>query len=70
MELLDELRNFPNVISIYEITGDYDIALITKFKNRFLLNSFIKKILSKSTVKRTATNVALKVIKEDFKVEP
>ena len=70
MELLNELRNFPNVISIYEITGDYDIALIAKFKNRFLLNSFIKFFLSKSTVKRTATNVALKVIKEDFRVEP
>ena len=70
MKLLDKLRNFPNVIGIYDITGDYAIALIAKFKNRFLLNSFIKNFLSKSTVKRTATNVALKVIKEDFKVEP
>ena len=69
-ELEDELINSPNVLGVYDITGNYDVALIAKFKTRSLLNTFIKKILSKPNVKRTATNVALKVIKEDFKVEP
>ena len=69
-ELEDELINSLNVLGVYDITGHYDVALIAKFKTRSLLNTFIKKFLSKPNVKRTATNVALKVIKEDFKVEP
>ena len=69
IELTEELCNFPNVISIYDITGEYDIALIVKFKNYFRLNSFIKKISSKSIIKRITTNIALNVIKEDLKVE-
>ena len=68
-EIEKELSNSPNVLGLYDITGDYDIAIIGKFKNRDFLNSFIKKLLSKPTVRRTATNVALKVMKEEFKVK-
>jgi DNA-binding Lrp family transcriptional regulator len=69
MEISDELFNFPNVIGIYDITGEYDIAIIVKFKNYFSLNSFIKKISSKAIIKRTTTNIALNVIKEDLKIK-
>ena len=64
-----ELYNSPNVLGMYDITGDYDLAIIGKFRNRTLLNSFIKKILSTPNIKRATTNVALKVIKEDFGIE-
>ena len=68
-EIEKELSNSPNVLGLCDITGDYDIAIIGKFKIRDFLNSFIKKLLSKPTVRRTATNVALKVMKEEFKVK-
>lgn len=64
-----ELYNSPNVLGMYDVTGDYDLAIIGKFKNRTLLNSFIKKILSTPNIKRATTNMALKVIKEDFGIE-
>jgi DNA-binding Lrp family transcriptional regulator len=68
-ELEEIFLNSPSVVAVYDITGDFDVAIITKFRNRNLLNGFIKDLLSKPHVRRTATNIALKVIKEDFKVE-
>lgn len=67
-ELEKEFINSPNVVAVYDITGEYDVAVITKFRTRALLNDFIKSLLSKPCIRRTTTNIALKVIKEDFRV--
>jgi DNA-binding Lrp family transcriptional regulator len=64
-----ELANLDEVISIYDITGDYDIAVIARFKNRSALNNFIKSALKMPHVSRTVTNVVLNVVKEDFRVK-
>jgi Lrp/AsnC family transcriptional regulator for asnA, asnC and gidA len=53
------------VVAVYDITGDYDAAVITKFKDRSSLNDFVKKLLAMPNIKRTVTNVVLNVIKED-----
>jgi DNA-binding Lrp family transcriptional regulator len=58
-----------NVVSVYDITGDFDIAVIARFKDRDSLNQFIKRLLGLSYVKRTVTNVVLNVVKEDFKLK-
>ena len=68
-ELEDEIAKQNNVISVYDITGDYDIAIVAKFKNRSNLNTFIKNLLIMPYAKRTITNVVLNVIKEDFRVK-
>lgn len=60
-----EIAKASSVIAVYDITGDYDAAIITKFKDRASLNDFVKNLLSTSHIKRTVTNVALNVIKED-----
>ena len=57
------------VISIYDVTGDYDIAVIARFKDRTSLNNFIKSILKIPHVIKTVTNVVLNVVKEDFRVK-
>jgi DNA-binding Lrp family transcriptional regulator len=59
----------PNVVAIYDLTGDYDAALITKFRDRTGLNAFIKNLMTIPHVKRTVTSVALDVIKEDLRVK-
>ena len=64
-EVEAEIAKTKSVIAVYDITGDYDAAVITKFKDRASLNDFVKKLLSAPHVKRTVTNVALNVIKED-----
>lgn len=63
-----EISNISNVISVYDITGDFDIAVTARFKDRAGLNAFIKSLLKVSHVKKTVTNVALNVIKEDFRI--
>ncbi len=64
-EVEAQIAKTTSVIAVYDITGDYDAAIITKFKDRAGLNDFVKNLLSAPNIKRTVTNVALNVIKED-----
>ena len=68
-EVEKELAKLDEVICIYDITGDYDIAVVARFKNRNTLNNFIKSALKMPHVTRTVTNVVLNVVKEDFRVK-
>ncbi|MBS7641292.1 Lrp/AsnC family transcriptional regulator [Candidatus Bathyarchaeota archaeon] len=69
VDVENEIAKIDNVVAVYDITGDFDIAVIARFKDRFELNSFVKKLLSMPYVKRTVTNVVLNVVKEDFRVK-
>lgn len=64
-----EIARSDYTICIYDITGDFDIAVIARFKNRSMLNNFIKEILRMPHVTRTVTNVTLNVVKEDFRIK-
>jgi DNA-binding Lrp family transcriptional regulator len=64
-EVESEIAKTNSVIALYDITGDYDAAIITKFKDRASLSAFVKNLLSAPHIKRTVTNVALNVVKED-----
>jgi DNA-binding Lrp family transcriptional regulator len=66
IDVENEIAKMNNVVSVYDITGDFDIAVIAKFKDRDGLNRFIKSLLGLPYVKRTVTNVVLNVVKEDF----
>lgn len=68
LDVENEIAKMKNVISVYDITGDFDIAVTARFKDRDSLNAFIKSLLTMPYVKRTVTNVALNVVKEDFRV--
>ncbi|MEM1507344.1 MAG: Lrp/AsnC family transcriptional regulator [Candidatus Bathyarchaeia archaeon] len=70
VEVENEIAKNDNAIAVYDITGDFDIAVIARFKDRAELNSFVKKLLSMPHVKRTVTNVVLNVVKEDFRIKP
>ena len=64
-DIENEIAKTANVVAVYDITGDYDATVIAKFKDRAGLNAFIKNLLAIPHLKRTVTNVALNVIKED-----
>ena len=57
-----------NVVAVYDVTGEFDAAVIAKFKDRSSLNTFIKDLAAMPHVKRTITNVSLNTVKEDFRV--
>ncbi len=68
-EVEKELAKLDEVISIYDITGDYDVAVVARFMSRATLNNFIKSTLKMRHVSKTVTNVVLNVVKEDFRVK-
>jgi len=69
LDVENEIAKMNNVVSVYDITGDFDIAVIARFKDRDSLNQFIKSLLGLPYVKRTVTNVVLNVVKEDLKLK-
>lgn len=64
-----KIAKTANVVAVYDITGDYDVAAIAKFKDRASLNIFIKNLLSTLHIKRTVTDIALNVIKEEYGIK-
>jgi len=68
-EVESEIAKIDNVTSVYDITGEFDIAVIARFKDRDGLNKFIKSLVSLPYVKRTVTNVVLNVVKEDSRIK-
>ncbi len=65
LEIENEIAKQDNVIAVYDITGDADIVVIVKFKNRNSLSSFVKKLLEIPNVENTVTHIVLNTIKED-----
>ena len=63
-----EIARQTNVMAVYDVTGEFDAAVIAKFKDREDLSSFIKHIAALVHVKRTTTNVSLETVKEDFRI--
>ena len=65
LEIENEIAKYESAIAVYDITGDADMIIIAKFKNRELLSDFVKKISAISNVENTLTHLVLNTIKED-----
>mgnify|MGYP001772570654 CR=1 FL=1 len=68
IEFEKEVANLDNVIAVYDIVGEYDVALIAKFRNVEDLNNFLKELLKNPRVERTHTSIVLNVVKEDPRI--
>ena len=58
--LVRRLRNFKNVSSVYEITGDYDISSVVRAPDVHALNNLIEELRTIPGVKQTDTRLVLK----------
>ena len=67
-EVEDEIAKESNVLSVYDITGEFDTVVFAKFQDNPSLNAFLKKLLAERFIKRTTTLVALNAVKEYSKV--
>ena len=67
-EVEKEIAKTANVVAVYDIAGEYDAAVVAKFKDRSSLNSYLKNLLATPYVKRTVTNVALNIVKEELQI--
>ena len=68
IETEKKIAKIKNVCAVYDVTGNTDAIIISKFKNRKELGEFTKTLLSMPYVERTNTNVVLTIIKEDFRI--
>ena len=68
LEIENEIAKESNVLSVYDITGEYDAVVFAKFRDNASLNEFLKKLLSERFIRRTTTLVALNAVKEYSKI--
>lgn len=64
--LMKDLMADPQLTLVYEITGEFDLLVIGKYKDTDSMNREIKKLLSHKAIKETNTAIALGAAKEDF----
>ncbi len=70
IEVEEQVAKLEETCAVYDITGEFDIAVVARFKSREALNRFIKSLLKIPFVKRTSTSMVLNVVKEDFRPPP
>ena len=64
-EVEERLKDEENVSAVYDITGEYDITIIARFRNRHDLDNFVKKLQTLENVERTHTKLILNVVCEN-----
>jgi len=67
-DLIKILMNEGNINFVYEITGEYDVIVIGRFKNEEHLSEFVRKVLGSGAVERTVTSMIMKSHKEDPRI--
>ena len=64
----NHLSSIPELIAIYNVTGEFDITAIARVRTRKHLDAVIHKILATDHIRRTSSNMVLRTLKEDFRV--
>ncbi len=66
----EAIAKMSQATGVYNVTGDSDIMVVGKFRNRRELSDFTKKLLTIPHVDRTKTHLVLNTMKEDFSLIP
>jgi DNA-binding Lrp family transcriptional regulator len=65
----DSLRAEKQMVSVYEVTGDYDVIAVGKFKDTDDMNGQIKAVLSNADINESNTSVVLNIVTENRSFE-
>jgi len=68
-EIEREIARNDRAVVVYDITGEFDILVVAKFRDRADMNRFVKWLLSLEGVEKTNTSVAMQVVKEDWRLK-
>ncbi|AKU06420.1 Lrp/AsnC family transcriptional regulator [Haloferax sp. Atlit-12N] len=68
-DITERLRAEKQMISVYEVTGDYDIIAIGKFRDTDGMNTQIKKLLTDADIRESNTSVVLNSVTENEQFE-
>jgi len=65
----ERLRAEKQMVSVYEVTGDYDIVAIGKFQDTDGMNNQIKELLTDVDIRESNTSVVLNAACENEQFE-
>ncbi|MDG5758697.1 HTH-type transcriptional regulator Lrp [Natronococcus sp. A-GB1] len=68
-DITDTLQDHRQMTSVYEVTGDYDVIAIGKFKDTDGMNDQIKQLLTDPDIKASNTSVVLNAVSENEQFE-
>lgn len=68
LEVESQIASIPNTFIVYDITGENDVVVISKFRSTEELSKFTKSLLSLPNVVRTNTHVVLTPVKESMNI--
>lgn len=63
-QIVEDLVKDPNLTTVYEVTGEYDVMVVGKFKGEDAMNREIKRLLNHPKIEGTNTSVVLATAKE------
>ncbi|HID43268.1 MAG TPA: Lrp/AsnC family transcriptional regulator [Archaeoglobaceae archaeon] len=69
VEIEKIIADEPNVTAVYDVTGEYDMLVVAKFRDRESLNGFVKKVAGLEHVIKTYTMLVLNVVKETHSID-
>ena len=64
-DVTEKLRAEKQMVSVYEVTGDYDVIAIGKFTDTDGMNDQIKSILADTDIRESNTSVVLNAVTEN-----
>jgi DNA-binding Lrp family transcriptional regulator len=68
-EITDRMKTQKQMTSVYEVTGDYDVIAIGKFKDTDGMNDQIKALLTDEDIRESNTSVVLNTVVENDQFE-
>jgi len=68
-DVTEKLRQEKQMVSVYEVTGDYDVIAIGKFTDTDGMNDQIKAILTDADIRESNTSVVLNPVSENEQFE-
>ncbi|WP_254529599.1 HTH-type transcriptional regulator Lrp [Natrinema gelatinilyticum] len=68
-EITETLKDHRQMISVYEVTGDYDVIAIGKFKDTDDMNEEIKAIITDPDINQSNTSIVLNTVAENEQFE-
>ncbi|WP_306060373.1 HTH-type transcriptional regulator Lrp [Natronococcus wangiae] len=68
-EITETLKAHRQMISVYEVTGDYDVIAIGKFKDTEDMNDQIKALITDPDINQSNTSIVLNAVAENEQFE-
>ena len=68
-DITDRLQEQKQMVSVYEVTGDYDVIAVGKFEDTAGMNEQIKTLLTDADIRESNTSVVLNAVVENKQFE-